>query len=249
MAGVFGQRSYRARFEWGPSGAGEIAPGAAFVVVVDVLSFTTTLGVAAEHGIAVMPYPWRDDSAATVAGQHRAELAVGRTAAGPDEISLSPAALRRVASRRPVERLVLPSPNGSAVSARFARTGTTVIGVSLRNARAASTWVRARLNGQPLAVVAAGERWPDGGLRPAIEDLWGAGAFLDGFDGLSPEAETAVAAYRAVAGRLPEALAASSSGRELAAIGFAADVAVAGEADVSEVVPVFGDGWFRGVMP
>ncbi|BCY13692.1 hypothetical protein L3i22_087800 [Actinoplanes sp. L3-i22] len=247
--GVFGQGAYRGRFEWGPGGADEIAAGAVFVVVVDVLSFTTTLSVAVENGIAVMPYPWRDGSAAGVAERHRAELAVGRSVAGPDEISLSPAVLRRVASGRQIDRLVLPSPNGSAISARFAGAGTTVIGVSLRNVGAARAWVRARLGDGTVAVVAAGERWPDGGLRPAVEDLWGAGAFLDGFDALSPEGEMAVAAYRAVAGRIPEALAACSSGRELAAIGFGADVALAGEVDSAEVVPVLQDGWYRGVRP
>ncbi|WP_436527853.1 2-phosphosulfolactate phosphatase [Actinoplanes sp. HUAS TT8] len=301
LVGVFGQEAYRGRFEWGVSGAEAIAAGAGFVVVVDVLSFTTTLSVAVEHGIAVMPYRWRDGSAAEVAERYGAELAVGRKVARPDEISLSPAALRRVIAERPVGRLVLPSPNGSAISARFAAGGVTVIGVSLRNAKAAGEWVRARLDGQAVAVVAAGEQWPEGeralereqrpdggpqpagerrpdgglrsdgglrpesgprqegglrpesglrpggGLRPAVEDLWGAGAFLDGFDDLSPEAEMAVAAYRAVADRVPEALAASASGRELSAIGFAGDVAVAGEIHSTEVVPVLQDGWYRGV--
>ncbi|WP_260850992.1 hypothetical protein [Rhodococcus sp. WB9] len=29
-----------------------------------------------------------------------------------------------------------------------------------------------------VSVIAAGEKWPGGELRPAIEDLWGAGAVL-----------------------------------------------------------------------
>jgi 2-phosphosulfolactate phosphatase len=288
---VFGQARYRARFEWGLTGAEAIAPDAAFVVVVDVLSFTTALSVAVEHGMAVMPYPWRDGSAVEAAARFDAECAVGRSAAGPDEISLSPAVIRRVASRRRIERLVLPSPNGSTISSRFAAAGgsgpmtasdlrfaadggsglmaaddprftvadgsrfavadgsrptaPTVIGVGLRNAAAAAEWVRARLAGRPGAVVAAGERWADGGLRPAVEDLWGAGAFLNTFDDLSPEAEMAVAAYRAVADRMPDALAASSSGRELEAMGFADDVAVAAEVNSTEVVPELREGWFR----
>ena len=77
-----------------------------------------------------------------------------------------------------VARLVLPSPNGSTVSARLAAAGATVVGVSLRNAAAAAAWVRARAGDGPVAVVAAGERWYDGPLRPAAEDLWGAGAFI-----------------------------------------------------------------------
>ncbi|AEV87384.1 putative lipoprotein [Actinoplanes sp. SE50] len=292
---VFGQGAYRGRFEWGLSGAEAVTPGVAVVAVVDVLSFTTALSVAVENGIAVMPYPWRDGTAAAVARRHRAELAVGRSVAGPDEVSLSPAVMRRVASRRRIERLVLPSPNGSAISARLARLqdpdlassglvgansqpmrtglepvgansqpmrtglesvgahpevvrgsgGVTVVGVGLRNAAAAREWVRRRAEGRAVAVVAAGERWVDGSLRPAVEDLWGAGAFLDGMDGLSPEASAAVAAYRAVADRIGEALQACASGRELAAAGFAEDVAVAAEVDQATAVPVLQDGWYR----
>nr|WP_189333493.1 2-phosphosulfolactate phosphatase [Actinoplanes ianthinogenes] len=243
---MFGQERYRARFDWGPVGAEAVAAGAAFVAVVDVLSFTTALSVAVEHGVAVLPYPWRDDTAAETAARCDAELAVGRSAAGADEISLSPAAIRRVVARRPVERLVLPSPNGSAISARLSAVdGVTVVGVSLRNATAAGAWVRERAEGRAVAVVAAGERWPDGSLRPAVEDLWGAGAFLAGFGDRSPEAEVAVAGYRAVADRFPEALAETASGRELAAIGFAEDVAVAGEVGSTDVVPVLVAGWYR----
>ncbi|KUL24738.1 hypothetical protein ADL15_43075 [Actinoplanes awajinensis subsp. mycoplanecinus] len=256
---MFGQERYAARFEWGPSGADAVAPGAAFVAVVDVLSFTTALSVAVENDIAVLPYPWRDGTEVATAARYGAELAVGRSAAGPDEISLSPATIRRVAAGRRIERLVLPSPNGSAICARLSAAsgprpagdaahggprpgddaaagglrpardtavsgtrppgdGVTVLGVCLRNAALAGEWVRARLAGRPVAVVAAGERWPDGSLRPAVEDLWGAGAFLAGFTDLSPEAESAVAAYQAVANRVPAALAATASGRELAAL-------------------------------
>ncbi|MEU8238814.1 2-phosphosulfolactate phosphatase [Actinoplanes missouriensis] len=215
---MFGQVDFGVRFDWGPGGAAAIAPGAAFVAVVDVLSFTTALTVAVEHGTAVLPYRWRDDSAAATAARHQAELAVGRSAAGPGEVSLSPATIVAAASRRRIERLVLPSPNGSTISAGLAAAGVTVVGVCLRNAAAAAGWVREQAAGRPVAVVAAGERWPDGSLRPAVEDLWGAGAFLhfltepptgesagERSAALSPEARAAVAAYRAVAGDLPGA--------------------------------------------
>lgn len=245
MNPVFRQGGYRTRFDWGPVGAEAVGPGSAYVAVVDVLSFTTTLTVAVEHGMAVLPYRWRDASAAAAAENHRAVLAVGCSAAGPGEISLSPASISRAAAREPVERLVLPSPNGSAISAQLAGTGATVVGVSLRNAAAAGAWVRERADGCPVAVVAAGERWPDGSLRPAVEDLWGAGAFLDGFDDLSPEAGMAVAAYRAVADRLSAALEDAASGRELIVQGYQADVDVAAQVGASAVVPVLSDGWFR----
>ena len=237
----------RVLFEWGPAGADAIGPGASVVVVVDVLSFTTTLTVAAERGIAVRPYPWRDATAEAFARQHDAVLAVGRRAAAPGMISLSPATVARSSG---VERLVLPSPNGATISARMAAGGASVVGVSLRNAPAAASWVRERLGGGgTVAVVASGERWPDGSLRPAVEDLWGAGSFLHHLvrgtaPVLTPEAGTALAAYRMVAGSLGAALRDCVSGRELHDQGFPEDVTTAAEFGVGTVVPVLRDGWF-----
>jgi 2-phosphosulfolactate phosphatase len=241
------QAGSRVRFDWGPTGADAIGPGAALVAVVDVLSFTTALTVAVERGIRVLPYRWRDDSAARVAREHDAVLAVGRRQAGPGQLSLSPDSILRSTG---IERLVLPSPNGATISARLAGAGATVVGVSLRNADAAAASVLRRLGpGETVAVVAAGERWPDGSLRPAVEDLWGAGAFLEalvrrGAVDLSVEAGTALAAYRSVADDLPSALRECASGRELHAHGFPGDVEVAARAGATTAVPLLTDGWF-----
>ncbi|GIF17470.1 2-phosphosulfolactate phosphatase [Actinoplanes tereljensis] len=242
-----GQGGYRVRFDWGPVGADVVASGAAFVAVVDVLSFTTTLTVAVEQGLSVLPYRWRDDSAVDVARRHGAMLAVLRNQTGPGQITLSPESILHADLRAEgIDRLVLPSPNGSAISVRLADAGVTVIGVSLRNAAAAAAWVRERAGDRPIGVVASGERWPDGSLRPAVEDLWGAGAFIDGLtgDGFSPEAEAALWAYRGISAGLSDALRESVSGRELRAFGFSGDVAVAAAVGASQVVPVLTDGWF-----
>ncbi|MFI5892823.1 2-phosphosulfolactate phosphatase [Actinoplanes sp. NPDC051513] len=247
-----GQGGYRVRFDWGPVGADAVSPGAAFVAVVDVLSFTTTLTVAVEQGLHVLPYRWRDDSAVAVAHRHGAMLAVLRKEAGPGQVTLSPESILHANLRADgIDRLVLPSPNGSAISVRLADAGVTVIGVSLRNAAAAAAWVRERAGDRPIGVVASGERWPDGSLRPAIEDLLGAGAFLDGLaegsfpaEGFSPEAGAALWAWRGVAEGAGDALRESVSGRELRGFGFAGDVAVASAIGVSKVVPVLRDGWF-----
>lgn len=226
-------------FEWGRQGARALAPHASVVAVVDVLSFTTALTVAAEQGIAVRPYPWRDASAVPFAARHDAVLAVGRKEEGP--VSLSPATIR---AARGIERLVLPSPNGSAISALLGEYDATVIGVSLRNAPAAAAHVKTL--GGTVAVVASGEHWPDGSLRPAVEDLWGAGAFLHHLAPAtaSPEARSAIGAYLAVADDLPASLHSCASGRELVGYGFPQDVAVAAEFGVSDVVPVLRDGWY-----
>ena len=171
------QTSYRVRFDWGPTGAQAIAEGADVAVVIDVMSFTTTLCVAVERGMTVLPFRWRDERAAAYAEERSATLAVGRLEARalPEGagVSLSPAAMARVSG---VDRIVLPSPNGSSISFGLAESGATVVGACLRNRRAVADWIAAR--GGTVAVVAAGERWPDGSLRPASEDLWGAGAVL-----------------------------------------------------------------------
>ena len=162
-------------------------------VVVDVLSFTTTVTVAADRGVCVLPYRWGDDDRArAVAEAHDATLAVGRSRARPGDVSLSPLTVR---AARDLHRLVLPSPNGSTISAGLAREVPAVVAVSLRNRRAAAEWLLARCAADDLrvALICAGERWPDGSLRPAVEDLWGAGALVDlllegGWQDVAPEA-------------------------------------------------------------
>lgn len=242
------QRGYGVRFEWGPEGARRLASGSACLVVVDVLSFTTSVSVAVERGTRVLPYAWRDATAAEFARRKSAELAVGRRAATPAAPwSLSPAALRRAPF---TPRLVLPSPNGSAISAAAGEAPMVVAGC-LRNAGAVGRRLARRGYGtqeRPVTVVAAGERWPDGSLRPALEDLLGAGAVVaelqrQGAGPLSPEACAAHACHAGTAD-LAAAVTACASGLELAHDGFADDVAVATELDACTAVPVLTDGAF-----
>ncbi len=244
------QAGFGIRFEWGPQGAVAVAPGAAAVVVVDVLSFTTTLSVAIDAGIEVFPYRVRDVSAAAFAASRGAVLAVGRREAGATGVSLSPVSVRRAAEPggplSVTSKLVLPSPNGAAICRQLGEAGAVVLGASMRNASAVARWVTASARG-PIAVVAAGERWPGDTLRPGVEDLWGAGAVIDalvnaGIGSLSPEAGVARAAYRSL-GRTPAtalqaALAACSSGRELIEDGYGEEIALAAQVDVSRRVPV-----------
>ncbi len=58
------QDGYRLRADWGLDGALALAEHADVAVVVDVLSFTTTVTVAVEAGMVVWPYPWDEDAAA-----------------------------------------------------------------------------------------------------------------------------------------------------------------------------------------
>jgi 2-phosphosulfolactate phosphatase len=243
------QSRSRIRLEWGPAGAQLLGPAVTVSVVVDVLSFTTTLSVAVDRGITVHPYPWDDDSAERFAAAVGATLAVSRKDAGPAQVSLAPTSVR---SATRLDRLVLPSPNGSTISAALAAAGCVVLGASLRNRLAVAHAVADVLSAEPassVAVVPAGERWPDGSLRPAVEDFWGAGGVVAALEDLghasvSEEARAAATAYRLVEGRVGEALASCSSGRELIDGGYAGDVTIAAELDSSRSVPRLVDGAF-----
>jgi 2-phosphosulfolactate phosphatase len=241
------QDGYGVRFAWGAAGAALAGARGGVLVVIDVLSFTTAVSVAAERGIAVYPAA-PGESAVRLARDVGAELAVGRsevTDAHP--WSLSPAALR--AARAPA-RLVLASPNGGAIAA--AAEGVVVAGC-LRNASAVAAWACRRSGSpdDPVTVIAAGERRPDGSLRPALEDLLGAGAVLaalaqHGAFAESPEAARARAAYEHEPPEaLPDAVRRCASGVELAEEGFGEDVEVAVELGAGTVVPVLSEGAFR----
>lgn len=239
------QLPYAVRFEWGLDGARAVVPGADLAVVVDVLSFTTCVSVAVDRGAIVFPYPLRDAAASEFAVRHDALLAGPR---GSEGLSLSPSSLRRA---RVLDRVVLPSPNGSTISHELASSARQVVAVSLRNAAATADWVHATLPAEAvIAVIAAGEKWTDGALRPALEDQLGAGAFIAGLAAtgrrsLSPEAAAAAAAFDAAEPRLAAILRGCSSGRELIDAGFADDVSIAAELDGSSVVALLRDGAFQ----
>jgi 2-phosphosulfolactate phosphatase len=75
-------------------------------------------------------------------------------------------------------------------------------------------------------------------LRPSIEDWLGAGAILRLLPGAkSPEAAAAIAAFESAQNTLREELEACISGRELVEKGFAQDVELAAQFNVSEHVP------------
>jgi 2-phosphosulfolactate phosphatase len=233
------QHGFDGRFEWGQDGVRLLAGQVDVVVIVDVLSFSTAVSVAVDRGASVIPFGVHDDTAAEHARSLAATLAT-RDRRGPGP-SLSPASLSVL---RAGERLVLRSPNGATCSLLAAESGALVVAGCLRNASAVARFAAAR--GSRIAVIAAGELWPGGALRPAVEDLVGAGAVLAALHGrsLSPEATAAVAAFRAARTDLRSMLRSSASGRELIAQGYTDDVEIAGHADVSDRVPVLTDGAF-----
>jgi 2-phosphosulfolactate phosphatase len=221
--------------EWGPMGARTLAERCDAIVLVDILSFTTSVTVAVRRGVTVWPHAWGADGAELLAREIGAVLARGRsTREGP---TLSPVSLLDLA---PGTRLILPSPNGSGIAHTVSAAGIPVYAACLRNVAAV---VSALEGAEQVGLVPAGERWPDGTLRPCYEDFIGAGALAAGLgaheSGASPDAQAAALAYLK---RRP--LAECPSGAELIDRGFLGDVQLAEELDVDHVVPVLRDGRF-----
>ena len=237
------QGGFDIRCEWGLHGIETLAPISGVVVIVDVLSFTTCVDIATANGAVVFPYRFRDAAAGDYARGRNALLAgprhgggghgdSGVRAAAARTYSLSPAGLLDIAAGT---RLVLPSPNGSTLSLA---TGTTpTLAGCLRNS--CSVAACAAGLGRRVAVIPCGERWPDGSLRPAVEDLIGAGAIISRLGGSkSPEARAAEAVFESSRGDLARVLAACASGQELIQRGFPQDVDLASRLDCSESVPL-----------
>lgn len=225
-------------FAWGAAGLRPLMSSCDVFVIVDVLCFSTSVDVACGRGAEVLPYPLGKQGAETAARAAGAVLAQPRDTAGGGP-SLSPASLGGLEAGT---RLLLPSPNGSALSAMVG--GATAFAGCLRNATAVAA--AAGEAGQRVAVVAAGEHWPGGSLRPAVEDLLGAGAIIARLKGrLSADARVARAAYRDFAREIPDTLRGCLSGQELIAGGFGEDVEMALSEDVSAAVPLLRDGAYR----
>src|SRR5690242_12314849 len=106
--------------EWGPTGAAALASDCDVAVVVDTLTFSTTVTVAADRRVRVRPYRWAAAAADDEARRLGATLAVPRSAAAPGDVSLSPSTFR---TARDLSRVVLPSPNGSTICAVLAEAG------------------------------------------------------------------------------------------------------------------------------
>lgn len=225
------QHEWLIRCEWGAAGIAALAPTTDVFIIVDVLSFSTCVDIAVSRGAHIYPYDRRDASAAAYASQHAALLASHeRTTSG---WSLSPASLQQIPAGT---RLVLPSPNGATLT--LATGSTPTFAGCLRNAQAVAR--AAQAHGERISVIAAGERWPDGTLRPAIEDLVGAGAVIAHLTGsVSPEAAMALQAFRSVAADLPTLLSQCSSGKELIARDCAHDVTLAAMLNQSACAPRF----------
>ncbi|SEN37056.1 2-phosphosulfolactate phosphatase [Paenibacillus sp. OV219] len=217
-----------------------MAPLSRVVVIIDVLSFTTSVEVAVSREATVFPYRYKDDSAIKFAESVGAILA-GKRGQTP---SLSPESLLALP---PQARIVLPSQNGSVCTVAAQESNVITIAGCLRNAAAVADFINLHYPSEAVSVIACGEQWGNGSLRPAIEDLIAAGAIISRLNQSerSPEASIAMSAFKHAEHDIQNMMHECSSGRELAAKGFEQDVVIASELNVSDVVPVIHNGAYK----
>lgn len=233
MKSYFSQAEFDIRLEWGEQGVNVLAPISDVIIVVDVLSFSTSVEIATSREAVIYPYRGKLEMAQEYARSVGAELAQKNREA---KYSLSPKSMSLILEGI---KIVLPSPNGSTLS--LATGNTPTLAGCLRNARAVAE--ASKTFGERIAVIPAGERWPDSSLRPSFEDLIGAGAIIYYLDGnSSPEAHAARSAFLAAEENLENMLLECSSGKELIERGYKEDVLLAAKLNVSACVPTLQDG-------
>lgn len=236
---TYNQAEFDIRLEWGGAGVEELAPISDVIIIVDVLSFSTCVDIATSRGASIYPYRWKDATALDYAKAINAELA-DFDRKFSNGFSLSPTSLLGIKSG---VKLVLPSPNGSALT--LATQDTPTICGCLRNAKAVATY--AMSIGEKIALVPAGEKWPDHSLRVAFEDLLGAGAIISYLRGsLSPESRAAMTIFNATSNEILQEVKKCSSGKELIERGFEKDLDLACALNSSTNVPIFKQGCYAG---
>ena len=231
---IFDQAEFDIRCEWGLAGVKALSPISDIVIIVDVMSFSTCVSIAIEHGAQVLPFNDREIAADAYAKSKDAAIARPR---GVGTFSLSPKTF--IGIHRGT-RIVLPSPNGAELS-MMTGTTTTFTGC-FRNARSVATV--ANKIGKTITVICAGEKWKeDGSLRPAIEDFLGAGAIINNLQGnFSPEAKLAAEAFNSTSVDLQTYLEACSSGKELIEMGFRSDIPLIADLNSDRSSPILING-------
>ncbi|WP_332698629.1 2-phosphosulfolactate phosphatase [Halalkalibacter lacteus] len=239
---MFNQSPYDIRIEWGRRGAREAAEREDIVIIVDVLSFSSTVISALRYGARIYPYPPNLDGS-EYAKKVGAEFILGRAeAAKIGKPTLSPVSFNKEHSKK---KYVMSSLNGAFCTWISSKVPALLIGSLINASSVASVANRLKLETKVnITVVPCGEQWSDvreneDTLRPSIEDYLGAGAILSYLDGeRSPETEVCIGAFHNAKPRINELIWECGSGRELRERGFEGDVKHCGRLNVYQTVPI-----------
>ncbi|MDP1608257.1 MAG: 2-phosphosulfolactate phosphatase [Chlamydiales bacterium] len=216
---------------WGQDGLAYYGTFFSAIVIVDVLSFCTTVDMALSKGCSIIPTNIEDENLLrSISKERKAILAKKRNEPG---ITLSPASMQFVDSN---QTILLPSLNGSTLIDLASHFEKPVFAGCFRNSQVLSDVLNFK-KFFPTLFVAAGERYPNKMLRPSIEDYWGVGSILACLEGEKTiEAEFAIQSFNTASSDLKNNLMACESGQELIAHGFRQDVELAAEYNFSDKI-------------
>jgi len=211
------------------------------IIVVDLLRATTSLSVMFEAGADAVAVSGSERQARRLAAA-RGWLLAGEVGGLPPrgfDCGNSPRELAEMDLRG--RRLVMYTTNGTRAFLRAAGAPLVLAG-ALRNRRAVAerTLREAATRGLDVCVLCAGLA---AGRATAAEDVVAAGAVVEAMSAIEPDtmlrdgALTAVAAWLLWRLDLPAALSLAPHGAYLLSLGFAADLELACQLDVSDVVP------------
>jgi 2-phosphosulfolactate phosphatase len=247
------QSPFEIKVEWGQRGARDASDRGDIVIIVDVLSFSSTVVTAVDHGAEIYPCsPPINESVKAYAREINAQMVWGRAEALQfGGHSLSPTTFT---SADRGQKFVMCSLNGAACTRVASKVPALLIG-SFLNASAVAqiaNQLRAKLNAN-LTVIPCGEQWPnslenENKLRPGIEDYLGAGMIVSQLIGSkSPEAEVCVGAFEYAENRLNELIWDAASSRELRERGYEQDVIHCSKVDISKAVPILVENRFANI--
>ena len=242
MENIFNQAPFQCRMDWAERGTIEASNRGDIIIIIDVLSFSSTVTNAVHSGVTIYPFP-------KVGGIQEfgklvgAEVCLGRKEAREENTpSLSAPSFNESFRGK---KFVLSSRNGATCTKASKKVPALLIGCFLNVSAVAKVANKIQKEtGANITVIACGERWSrineePQELRPSIEDYLCAGAILELLDGTkSPEARVCVSAFQCSKKDLTELLSDSSSGRELKARDFSSDVDFAIQFDKFQEVPI-----------
>lgn len=232
---------YLCKFYWGREGAIEASKNNDIVVIVDTLSFSTTVTYAVSTGAVIYPCALGDDPS-ELCEMYNAEIAVGRLDVPvKGKYSLSPFTFDKV---KKGTSIVLPALNGGTCCKLAQKNSAKVIIGSLINAKAVAGHIMTFMeNNSNISVIACSERFKeltlDGEIRFAIEDYLGAGAIISELKmNKMPESMVCEGAFVHNQKSLEKLIWECESGIELRDIGFGDDVKFASQLNSIDVVPM-----------
>lgn len=212
------------------------------MIIVDVLSFSSTVVTGLNYGAIIYPYPPHLNGKA-YAQSLGALYILGRAeAARLDAPTLSPVTFNHSHDR---QKYVLSSLNGAFCTWIASHIPALFIG-SLLNASvvaSAASQISASLKAN-ITVVPCGEVWNgvkefEDSLRPAMEDYLGAGAILSRIEGKqSAEVQVCIGAFQHSKSTLSRLIWDCTSGIELRERGFEKDVKHCSRLNIYQTVPI-----------